>query len=110
MVELAQRLAGGHQPSAFTAAFTLARPNTRYTVAGATLNSSPRSEIEHSPVRADQFLLLAVRPLQLPASQFALGPGDAMPSRVRTRSRSTSKSAKVAKMLKNILPIGSVGS
>jgi hypothetical protein len=33
-----------------------------------------------------------------------------IPSRVLIRSRSTSNSAKVARMLKNILPIGSVGS
>lgn len=34
----------------------------------------------------------------------------AIPSPVRSRSRSTSNSAKVARMLKNILPIGSAGS
>jgi hypothetical protein len=53
----------------------------------------------------------------LPAGEFELLPRSlpfdmaiAMPSRVRSRSRSTSNSANVAKMLKNILPIGSDGS
>ncbi|MCT2279575.1 MULTISPECIES: Gfo/Idh/MocA family protein [Micromonospora] len=51
---------------------------------------------------ADSF---GARPFSLP-----LALAMAMPSRVRMRSRSTSNSAKVARMLKNILPIGSVGS
>ena len=59
---------------------------------------------------ADEFALLLGESLgRLPRSlPFALA--TAMPSRVRIRSRSTSNSAKVARMLKNILPMGSVGS
>jgi SRSO17 transposase len=45
-----------------------------------------------------------------PANKTRLALATAMPSRVRIRSRSTSNSAKVARMLKNILPMGSVGS
>jgi hypothetical protein len=46
---------------------------------------------------------------RLPLSRpFALA--TAVPSRVRIRSRSTSNSANVARMLKKHLPIGSLGS
>jgi len=45
----------------------------------------------------------------LPRS-LPLARATAMPSRVRIRSRSTSNSPKVARMLKNTLPIGSVAS
>ena len=47
---------------------------------------------------------LGALPLSLPFARAI-----AIPSRVRIRKRSTSNSAKVARMLKNILPIGSVG-
>src|SRR3981081_1703800 len=50
-------------------------------------------------------LSLGCLPLSLPLARAI-----AIPSRVRIRSRSTSNSANVARMLKNILPIGSVGS
>ena len=57
-------------------------------------------------VHADQLRLLAGGQLGLLVTQLALGAAMAMPSRVRIFSRSTSNSAKVARMLKNILPIG----
>ena len=57
-----------------------------------------------------QLALLPGGVLRLLAAQLALRAGDGIPSRVRSRSRSTSNSAKVARMLKNILPGGSVGS
>src|ERR1700758_60491 len=72
------------------------------------VNTSARSAMVYSPVaairassrccRADSFGCL---PCSLPLARAT-----AMPSRVRIRSRSTSNSAKVARMLKNILPIG----
>ena len=42
--------------------------------------------------------------------RYALARATAIPSRVRILMRSASNSAKVARMLKNSLPIGSVGS
>src|SRR6476620_11148464 len=48
---------------------------------------------------------LGCLPLSLPRARAT-----AMPSRVRSRIRSASNSAKVARMLKNIFPIGSAGS
>ena len=67
---------------------------------------------------ADRILARVVHAAQLlplPIGQFGprslpLAHAIAMPSRVRRRIRSVSNSAKVARMLKNILPIGSVGS
>ena len=50
-------------------------------------------------------LSLGGLPLSLPLAQAI-----AIPSRVRIRNRSTSNSANVARMLKNILPIGSAGT
>ena len=50
-------------------------------------------------------LSLGAFPLSLPLAQAI-----AIPSRVRIRSKSTSNSANVARMSKNILPIGSAGS
>jgi hypothetical protein len=48
---------------------------------------------------------LGALPLSLPLARAI-----AIPSRVPIRSKSTSNSAKVARMLTNIVPIGSVGS
>jgi hypothetical protein len=53
---------------------------------------------------------LAGAQLRRLALESAVGPGEPIPSRLRILSRSTSNSAKVAKLLKNILPIGSLGS
>ena len=61
-------------------------------------------------VHAAEFPLLPVGQFGLLAAQFPLARAMAMPSRVLMRTRSASNSAKVARMLKNILPIGSVGS
>jgi hypothetical protein len=61
-------------------------------------------------VHPHQFALLLDRQLGCLPRNLPLARATAMPSRVRIRSRSTSNSAKVARMLKNILPIGSVGS
>src|SRR5262249_4781094 len=58
-------------------------------------------------VHLPQLFLLFVRELGSLALQLPLG---AMPSRVRRRIKSASNSAKVARMLKNIFPIGSAGS
>ncbi len=61
-------------------------------------------------MHAPQFGLLLRREFWLLAAQSALRPRDGHVSRVLIRSRSTSNSAKASKMLKNIFPIGSVGS
>lgn len=61
-------------------------------------------------MQTTQLLLLSDGELGLLAPEFSLRSRDAMPSRVRRRIRSASNSAKVAMMLKNILPIGSTGS
>jgi hypothetical protein len=50
-------------------------------------------------------LSLDALPLSLPLARAI-----AIPSRVRIRNRSTSNSAKVARILKKHLPIGSLGS
>ena len=83
----------------------------RYTVGRDTEKSSPRSVIVYSPVSCirlssrccsgDSF---GWRPRSLPSALAT-----AIPSRVRIRIRSTSNSANVARMLKNIFPIGIVG-
>ena len=57
-----------------------------------------------------QFGLLLAESLGRRPRSLPLARPTAMPSRVCIRSRSTSNSAKVARMLKNILPIGSAGS
>ena len=57
-------------------------------------------------MHAAEFPLLFFRQFGLFAAQFSLGAGMAMPSRVRIRMRSVSNPAKVARMLKNIFPIG----
>ena len=74
--------------------------------------SSARSLMEYSPVlciRASSSCWrsesLGCLPRSLPLERAM-----AMPSRVRWRIRSASNSAKVARMLKKSLPIGSVGS
>jgi hypothetical protein len=53
---------------------------------------------------------LASAELGLLAFERAVGTNDAIPSRVGIRNKSTSNSANIARMLKNIFPIGSVGS
>jgi hypothetical protein len=80
------------------------------TVGRETENSSSRSVMVYSPVSCIRFSsrccfgdIFCCRPLSMP---WALA--TAIPSRVRIRIRSTSNSANVAKMLKNIFPIGVV--
>ena len=77
-----------------------------------TVNTSARSAMVYSPmpaIRASSRCCLADSFGCLPRS-LPLARATAMPSRVRIRSRSTSNSAKVARMLNNILPMGSAGS
>ena len=57
-----------------------------------------------------EFPLLSVGQFGLLAAQFSLARTMAMPSRVLKRMRSASNSAKVARVLKNIFPMGSPGS
>jgi hypothetical protein len=59
-------------------------------------------------VHAPEFGLLLGREFRLPAAQSSLALATA--SRARIRSRSTSNSANVARMSKNISPVGSLGS
>jgi hypothetical protein len=64
--------------------------------------ASPVEFEQHRPLVG---LSLGALPLSLPLARAI-----AIPSRVRIRNRSTSNSAKVARMLKKHLPIGSFGS
>ena len=61
-------------------------------------------------MHAAEFPLLSVGQFGLLAAQFPLARAMAMLSRVRMRMRSASNSAKVARILKNSLPMGSPGS
>ena len=61
-------------------------------------------------MHAAEFPLLSVGQFGLLAAQFPPTRAIAIPSRVRMRMRSASNSAKVARILKNIFPIGSPGS
>ena len=61
-------------------------------------------------MHAAEFPLLSVGQFGLLARNFPLARVMAMPSRVRMRMSSASNSAKVARILKNIFPIGSPGS
>ena len=62
-------------------------------------------------VHAAEFPLLTVGQFGLLAAQFLpLARAMAIPSRVRMRMRPASNSAKVARILKNIFPMGSPGS
>ena len=61
-------------------------------------------------MHAAEFPLLSVGTLGCLPRNFPLARAMAMPSRVRKRMRPALNSAKVARILKNIFPIGSPGS
>ncbi|GEM_PF-1932162 len=61
-------------------------------------------------MHAEQFILLFVRKLWLLALQFPLSAGDRHPLARPQSNKVSLKFCKVARMLKNILPIGSLGS
>ena len=61
-------------------------------------------------MQAAELPLLSVDSLGCLPRNFPLARAMAIPSRVRMRMRSASNSAKVARILKNIFPVGSPGS
>ena len=61
-------------------------------------------------VHAPQLAGLSGGEFRFLAAELALGAGDGHPLAGRMRIRSLSNSAKVARMLKNIFPMGSFGS
>src|SRR5262249_53688343 len=84
------------------------RSRTRYTVGRETENSSEML-CSPAPCSCRRWVCCRVDSLGCLPLSLPLALATAIPSRVRILSRSTPNSAKVARMLENLSPMGSVG-